>query len=322
MKKMRIAMIVSVIIVAAGVVLSLVGLLMMRFDWKRLDLSHYQSKNHEISEDFNSISIDVDTADVILRLSQDGVCRVSCFEDERNPHTVTVQDGTLQIRVTASKWYHHIGFFNFNEPSVTVSLPKAAYDALQIKTNTGDVTLPGELSFKNAAVECDTGDVNWRSAVSDTLSVITDTGDIEIVGVSPSTLSAKTHTGDISVGEGKIAEKLEVTTHTGEVDLFAIECGALTVESDTGDVEMKELLAAETISVITNTGDVALDRCDAAAITVRTDTGDVFGVLLSEKVFLTKTDTGDVDVPKGTSGGTCEIVTDTGDIEFEIKGGD
>jgi hypothetical protein len=100
MKKMKIAMIVSAIIVAAGLALALVGLLMMRFDWKRLDFSHYQSKNHEISEDFNSISINVNTADVILRLSKDGVCRVSCFEDEQRPHTVTVQDG--RVAVTAS----------------------------------------------------------------------------------------------------------------------------------------------------------------------------------------------------------------------------
>ena len=186
MKKMKIAMIVSAIIVAAGLALALVGLLMMRFDWKRLDFSRYQSKNHEISEDFNSISINVNTADVILRLSKDGVCRVSCFEDEQRPHTVTVQDGTLQIGAAASKWYHHINLFNFNEPSVTVSLPKAAYDALQIKTNTGDVTLPRELSFTSATVKCDTGDVSWQAAVSDTLSLTTDTGDIIITVVTES----------------------------------------------------------------------------------------------------------------------------------------
>ena len=204
MKKMKIAMIVSVVIVVVGVALSLVGLLMMRFDFKRLELSRYQSKTYEFVEDFNSISIDVDTADIDFRLSQDGVCRVSCFEDERRSHTVTVQDGTLQVVVAKTEWYHHISLFNFNGPTVTLSLPKAAYDAVQIHTNTGDVTLPSELSFTNAAVEADTGDVSWQSAVADTLSVVTDTGEIEIAGVSPKKLSVKDHTGDISVSDGKI----------------------------------------------------------------------------------------------------------------------
>lgn len=320
MKKMKIAMIISAIVIAVGLALALLGLLMMRFDWRRLDLSHYQSKTHEFVEDFNSISIDVDTADVSFRLSQDGVCRVACFEDERKTHTVTVQNGTLQIRVAKSKWYHNIGLFNFNEPSITVSLPKEAYDALEIDTDTGDVSLPRELSFTNATLECHTGDVNWQSAVSDTLSVTTDTGEIGIAGVSPKKLSVKDHTGDISVGDGKI-EVLEVSTHTGEVKLFSIECGTLTVESDTGDVELKDLLAETAISITTNTGDVDLEACDAATVTVRTDTGDVWGILLSEKVFVTKTDTGDVEVPKSTSGGVCEVITDTGDIELSVSSG-
>ncbi|MBQ8717296.1 MAG: DUF4097 family beta strand repeat protein [Clostridia bacterium] len=320
MKKMKIAMIVSAIVVVVGLALSLLGLLMMRFDFRRLELSHYQSKTYEFVEDFNSIVIDVDTADIDFRLSQDGVCRVTCFEDEHKAHTVTVQNGVLQIQTAKAEWHHNISLFNFSEPTVTVSLPKVAYDALELGTDTGDVTLPSELSFTNATVACDTGDVSWQSAVAETLSVTTDTGEIAIAGVSPKKLSVKDHTGDISVSDGRI-EALEVSTHTGEVKLSSIECGMLTVESDTGDVKLQSLLASGAVSITTDTGDVDLDACDAATLTVRTNTGDVWGILLSEKVFVTKTDTGDVDVPKGTSGGVCEVVTDTGDIELSIRVG-
>ena len=51
---------------------------------------------------------------------------------------------------------------------------------------------------------------------------------------------------------------------------------------------------------------------------VETDTGDVTGSLLSDKVFITKSDTGSIDVPKTVTGGKCEITTDTGDIKIEI----
>ena len=66
------------------------------------------------------------------------------------------------------------------------------------------------------------------------------------------------------------------------------------------------------------TGDVTFDGCDAAAISVKTDTGDVTGSLLSNKMFVIDTNTGDVDVPETVDGGRCEIVTDTGDIELNI----
>ena len=50
-----------------------------------------------------------------------------------------------------------------------------------------------------------------------------------------------------------------------------------------------------------------------------TDTGDVTGTFLSDKVFIYKTDTGDVDLPRTQSGGRCDITTDTGDIRISIR---
>ena len=78
-------------------------------------------------------------------------------------------------------------------------------------------------------------------------------------------------------------------------------------------------MVERTLNIISNTGDVTFDHSDAKSIFVETDTGDVEGTLTSEKVFITENSTGDVDVPKSITGGRCEIITDTGDIEIEIK---
>ena len=51
---------------------------------------------------------------------------------------------------------------------------------------------------------------------------------------------------------------------------------------------------------------------------VTTSTGEVTGSLRSEKVFITRSDTGRQDVPKSVTGGRCEITTDTGDIEITV----
>ena len=59
------------------------------------------------------------------------------------------------------------------------------------------------------------------------------------------------------------------------------------------------------------------DSSDAAEIYVRTSTGDVAGSLLTDKVFMTQTDTGNVGVPQTITGGKCEIHTDTGDIQIK-----
>lgn len=82
---------------------------------------------------------------------------------------------------------------------------------------------------------------------------------------------------------------------------------------------MKNVISKEKFSIERSTGDVMFDSCDAAEILVKTDTGDIKGSLLSDKVFITQTDTGSVDVPKTVIGGKCEITTDTGDIRIKIQ---
>ena len=42
-------------------------------------------------------------------------------------------------------------------------------------------------------------------------------------------------------------------------------------------------------------------------------------MLFSDKIFFASTDTGSVNVPKTTTGGRCEITTDTGDIDIVVE---
>jgi DUF4097 and DUF4098 domain-containing protein YvlB len=81
---------------------------------------------------------------------------------------------------------------------------------------------------------------------------------------------------------------------------------------------MKNVVATGMFDIKRSTGDVELDMCDANEIFVNVGTGDVFGTLLSDKVYIAKTSTGEVDVPKTIEGGRCEITTTTGDIKLSV----
>ena len=133
-----------------------------------------------------------------------------------------------------------------------------------------------------------------------------------------SSLSVKTDTGDV-VCNVAVSESVKISTDTGDVKISDISCETIIAESDTGDISIKNSLAAEELNIETDTGDVLIEKSDAAKIFIETDTGDVKGTLLTEKIFTTKTSTGDVSVPKSSRGGSCEIKTDTGDIEIRIS---
>ena len=111
----------------------------------------------------------------------------------------------------------------------------------------------------------------------------------------------------------------KIGVSTGEASVTDVSCNQFASQGNTGDICLKNVRAAGKCSVERSTGDVRFDGCDANSLFVKTDTGDVSGTLLSEKVFVTQTDTGRVQVPKTTAGGLCEITTDTGDIKITLR---
>ena len=323
-----------------------------------LNNQKFKTNTHEIGEAFDTISIKSGTADISLLPSEDDTCRVVCFETARLRHEVTVEDGTHTVKVVDTrKWYHHINF-SLESPKLTVYLPKSEYAALTINESTGGVSLASDFCFESIDVTASTGDISILSSAENTLRVKTSTGSISLSGLSAAfvdlrastggvsvesisctnALKIKTSTGsirakDLSVGAmelsastGKItsasvvcAGDMSIRVDTGKTYLADVICKNLTSSGDTGDISLTSVVAKEKISIERDTGDVKLDASDAAELCIVTDTGDIKGTLLSEKIFFYKTDTGDVSLPKTTSGGICDITTDTGDISIEIK---
>ncbi len=131
-------------------------------------------------------------------------------------------------------------------------------------------------------------------------------------------LSVKASTGDIRI-QNVCADTLDLSVSTGEVVITDTKCKNLISNGSTGDISLNNVITDEKFALERSTGDIEFENCDATEIYIITDTGDVEGSLLSDKVFITRTDTGEVDVPNSINGGRCEITTDTGDIEIEIK---
>ena len=106
---------------------------------------------------------------------------------------------------------------------------------------------------------------------------------------------------------------------TGDVKLSDILCKNFISSGNTGNITLKNVIVEEKISIERSTGDIKFDGADAAEIFAKTSTGDVTGSFLTDKVYIVETNTDDVDVPRTTTGGRCEITTGTGDISIKIK---
>lgn len=291
----------------------------LRWDFTKLSAGTYETNQYEINEKFNNISVETDTADLIFALSDDGKCRVECYEERKAKHFVSVENDALVIRIDNKKsWYDYIGF-HFGSPKITVYLPNAEYTALFINKSVGNIKLPKDFKFDNVDISLSTGNVDSFASASGLIKIKTSTGNISVKDTSVGALDLSASTGGITISNVTCEGDVKINTSTGKTNLSHHECRNLSSSGKTGNISLNHVIAAEKLSIKRTTGNVRLDDSDAAEIFVETSTGKVTGSLLTDKVFITNTDTGRVDVPKSVTGGRCEISTRTGNIKITIK---
>ena len=318
MKSSAVWIIIAISLILIGGIVFVGVMANGEWDFKKLSTVTYETNEYDIVEEYKNITVKTNTADILIVPNKAQETRIVCCEENSEKHSVGVEDGCLKIEVVETKkWYEHIGV-NFGAPKITVYIPQGEYGALDIETSTGKVKISKEFKFENIDILCDTGDVTDFASATGAVKIKTSTGGIMVKDISAHALSLSVSTGKVTVLNAMIEEDVQVGVSTGKTNITNAKCKNLTSGGDTGDITLKDVVALEKISMERSTGDVEFERSDAAEISVSTDTGDVSGSLLTDKIFVVSTDTGRVEVPKTTSGGTCEITTDTGDIKFNI----
>ena len=290
----------------------------MSWDFTRLSTKKFETNEYNIEERFESISADIDTADLHILPSDDGKVRVVFYEEADHKHSATVVDGELKLGSNCEKgWLDHIGI-SFVSPKITLYMPMGGYEKLSVKGDTGDVEVAKDFTFSEIDVLVSTGDVRCFASATDNVKIKASTGHISAENIKAGSLELAVSTGDISIMGVECKGGVRIAVSTGKTDIVGLNCTALTTSGSTGDISMKNVVATEAFDIKRTTGDVKLDGCDAPDINVRTDTGDVVGTLLSNKIFTTKTSTGRVVLPDIRTGGSCSITTSTGDIIISI----
>ena len=315
------ALILAAVLLATGVILIAAVLFHTNFQWKTVFPDNSVEKIYPVNEAFTDIQIQTNTDNVRFERAEDGVCRIECRESDRIIHTVTVKDDVLTVTQNTNnkEWYKNLVRINWEEWNTVIYLPETVYGSLTVSTDTGDIGIPQDFTFGEVKLSSDTGDISFFAAAQNGLSAESDTGDVAVEGVNPEKLAVSTDTGTISLSSVQTEGSVEVKTHTGRITFSNVRCGSVAASATTGDVQMNDLIVSGEMNVKTDTGDVAFSRCDASSLEIYTDTGDVSGTLLSDKVFITQTNTGKINVPETLSGGSCKITTDTGDIRITIE---
>ncbi len=317
-KTAKISLIVATILVVAGAGIFVAAMSQCNWDFTKLSTVKYETNAYTAQGDFDNISIDTATADILFVPSEDDSCKVVCYEQEKVKHSVKVENNTLVIKVKDErKWYEHFGIY-VDSPKLTVYLPDEEYDALVVDESTGKVQIPEEFAFESIDITASTGAVSNYANASGDIKITTSTGKITVKGVSADNIELSVSTGKVEIEDVTVDGDVKIDVSTGRILMTDVRCENVISTGSTGDMSLKNVIASEKMSIDRSTGDISLEGADAEDIIIETSTGKVRGTLLTEKEFITDTSTGDIDVPKDGDGGKCVITTSTGDIEISI----
>ena len=297
-KKNKTLIITATVFLIAGLIIFISASASVNFDFSKFSTKKYITNTYKISEDFENISIDVNTPEITFVPSVSGECQIKIYDEEKVEYSAAVQNGTLKITANDTrKWYQHIGIY-VETPALTVYLPEKNYTLLSVDTNTGDINIPDNYSFESVTVNSDTSDIYCSAKVSENIKISVNTGYVELDDLN--------------------TKQIDLSTSTGEIELEDVTCGELLIKTHTGNINLDNVIAEKNITADSSTGNINIKDSDANEIIFQTDTGNVTGCLLSGKEFITDTSTGNVNVPNSTGSGKCEITTGTGNIKISV----
>ncbi len=270
--------------------------------------SNHIITTHELTEDFNKIQINTSVSNITFELSDNDSATVVCREKADRKHNVTVADGTLSIEKTDTKKWYHIFNFDFTVPSVTVYLPRAEYTSLQIKSSTGNITIPEGFNFTDGiGIKGSTGSISCSASANGTVKIDNSTGNVSIRNASASKYELDTSTGMTTL-DNVTCESIVAVGTTGDFFLLDSEISeSVKISRDTGDIEIRNVSARHcNLTLTTGTTDISNLKCESLS-----SVGDTGKIIVSDIET-----SGNISIARSTGNSTLNSIACNGNISM------
>ncbi len=279
------------------------------------------------------------------------------YVDNRNwYHFIDINWNSYKAEITVSLPLHKV----IPVGEYTEIEPFGQYGNLYLKSSSGDIDIPECFGFHLVEINTSSGDVNCKNDSSDVtinstsgniylsgistnnmdlstssgaiklsdmncsvISAESNSGDIELTNIMCSDISAEVTSGDINFSIISSSNIFAEST-SGDINFSAIRSKEISVKATSGDVELKETVCEGNINMKTTSGEINLKDSDGKSLEISSTSGDVYGNLLTEKLFITETNSGDIDVPAiditlNKTLDKCRINTTSGDIKMKTN---
>lgn len=287
------------------IILTMIILMLILFSLFIIGTSIYQkstkvTNTYIINNIKNEIKIECDIYDINIYLSDTSENKIICDEYKNMKIEYAIESESLTIKQKDKRKLFEKIFNPGKNPTINIYLTNNLINELNINLKTGNIKINDGLTFKNVKINNSTGKILFKANVNNDLNIIN-------------------KTGDISIKDSKISNILKINSKTGKVEIDNVLSNSLEIETKTGNTLLKNTAITNDLNLKGSTGDVILDSFDAKNITIKISTGNIKGTLLSEKIFIANSSTGNVKVPESLTGSICKLTTTTGNINIKYK---
>lgn len=256
-------------------------------------------EDYNISDSFDDIEVMGSNFDIKIypKITEDTGTNIKCIENNKMKFDISVMNKKLIIKQHDKRNFLE-RFFDFYDLEIELYLEYEVYNNLIINNDTGDIFISEYLSFND-------------------ITIISSTGDLKLKANEINNLDIKSSTGDIEINDTIIKNNVSIESSTGEIVLKNVNCDKLDIKTSTGYTKLINVLVSKDFTMDGSTSDLYLYRFDANNIYITLSTGDINGIILTNKIFMVTSSTGEILVPVTTTGGICKIKTSTGDVTID-----
>ncbi len=249
---MKIILWIGVALLFLGAIIFAIAFAVSGFNFQFLSNVQIEYKTFEEKADnkITSLSIEYDTADVVVYVSADTDALSVQYPQKQNKKgenisEIKVEETDGKISITENyKWQAQLFSVNFASPTVSVYLPQERVYALDLQTTTGTIRLGnGNLSASKITLKATTGMISTKDcAVSSTGEACfeTTTGIVSVGELSAQTVVLKTTTGKLEALGTITADTVQANATTGNLNITGKLCAnAITLATTTGDLNAR-----------------------------------------------------------------------------------
>lgn len=232
----------------------------------------------DILESVKSISLQWVSGHVVIKNADDDTLKISqkygddFSETELFHHSI--KDGALIITDPRTKRL----FSDLSDTILTLSLPVAVYERLDVVAASADFNMSGVTSeINDAFINTVSGDI-VADPVANKLHVVTTSGNISIDSTMTSELIIDTTSGEIFAAcEQTSLENINVSSISGNITMdVEADTNSLTAATTSGEIMLNCISKISDISAVTVSGDIEMNAYEAWDVSnISTTSGDV-----------------------------------------------